>query len=96
MTKGLASRPWQLRSDSAESFLMLASAILPNRRYAEIAVPVVIIAGARDQLFDVKAKALRLESDISQGAGRCRARCRAWCIKAGLRRPMIDGACPRW
>ncbi|TGS19161.1 alpha/beta hydrolase [Mesorhizobium sp. M2E.F.Ca.ET.209.01.1.1] len=64
-TRGLASRPSQLRSISAESFLMLASALFPNRRYADIAVPVGIIAGAGDQLFDAKAEALRLQSEIS-------------------------------
>ncbi|TIP34359.1 MAG: hypothetical protein E5X77_40080 [Mesorhizobium sp.] len=45
---------------------MLASAFFPNRRYAEIAVPVGIIAGAGDQLFDAKAEALRLQDEISQ------------------------------
>ncbi|TIW27309.1 MAG: alpha/beta hydrolase [Mesorhizobium sp.] len=64
-TRGLASRPSQLRSISAESFLMLASAFFPNRRYADIAVPVGIIAGAGDQLFDAKAEALRLQDEIS-------------------------------
>ncbi|TGT74902.1 alpha/beta hydrolase [bacterium M00.F.Ca.ET.159.01.1.1] len=66
MTRGLASRPSQLRSISAESFLMLASALLPNRRYADIAVPFGIVAGAGDQLFDAKAEALRLQGEISQ------------------------------
>ncbi|TGT96338.1 alpha/beta hydrolase, partial [bacterium M00.F.Ca.ET.163.01.1.1] len=65
-TRGLASRPSQLRSISAESFLMLASALLPNRRYADIAVPFGIVAGAGDQLFDAKAEALRLQGEISQ------------------------------
>ncbi|WP_246676358.1 MULTISPECIES: alpha/beta hydrolase [unclassified Mesorhizobium] len=64
-TRGLASRPSQLRSISAESFLMLASALFPNRRYADIAVPVGIIAGAGDQLFDAKAEALRLHAEIN-------------------------------
>ncbi|RVC60191.1 hypothetical protein EN766_39105 [Mesorhizobium sp. M2A.F.Ca.ET.046.02.1.1] len=64
-TRGLASRPSQLRSISAESFLMLASALFPNRQYAEIAVPVGIIAGAGDQLFDAKTEALRLQGEIS-------------------------------
>ncbi|WP_051334067.1 alpha/beta hydrolase [Mesorhizobium sp. WSM3224] len=64
-TRELASRPSQLRSISAESFLMLVSALFPNRRYADIAVPVGIIAGAGDQLFDAKAEALRLQAEIS-------------------------------
>ncbi|PBC06978.1 alpha/beta hydrolase [Mesorhizobium sp. WSM3859] len=64
-TRGLASRPSQLRSISAESFLMLASALFSNRRYADIAVPVGIIAGAGDQLFDAKAEALRLRDEVS-------------------------------
>jgi pimeloyl-ACP methyl ester carboxylesterase len=65
-TRELASRPSQLRSISAESFLMLASALFPNRRYADIAVPVGIVAGAGDQLFDARAEALRLKSEMSQ------------------------------
>lgn len=65
MTRELASRPSQLRSISAESFLMLASALFPNHRYADIAVPVGIIAGAGDQLFDAKAEAVRLHAEIS-------------------------------
>jgi pimeloyl-ACP methyl ester carboxylesterase len=65
MTRELASRPSQLRSISAESFLMLASALFPNRRYAEIAIPVGIIAGAGDQLFDARAEALRLHAEIN-------------------------------
>ena len=43
---------------------MLASALFPNRRYADIAIPVGIIAGAGDQLFDAKAEALRLHAEI--------------------------------
>lgn len=65
-TKELASRPSQLRSIAAESFLMLASALLQNRRYADICVPVGIIAGAGDQLFDAKGEALRLQAEIRQ------------------------------
>ncbi|CDX45009.1 Alpha/beta hydrolase fold protein [Mesorhizobium plurifarium] len=65
MTRELASRPSQLRSISAESFLMLASALFPNHRYAEIAIPVGIIAGAGDQLFDARAEALRLHAEIN-------------------------------
>jgi pimeloyl-ACP methyl ester carboxylesterase len=64
-TRALASRPSQLRSISAESFLMLASALFPNHRYSDIGVPVGIIAGAGDQLFDAKAEALRLQTEIS-------------------------------
>lgn len=64
-TRQLASRPSQLRSISAESFLMLASALFPSRRYADIVIPVGIIAGAADQLFDAKAEALRLRAEIS-------------------------------
>lgn len=63
-TKGMASRPSQLRSVSAESFLMLASAPFASRRYADISVPVGIIAGAGDQLFVTQTEALRLQTEI--------------------------------
>ncbi|MER9223271.1 alpha/beta hydrolase [Mesorhizobium sp. M0644] len=64
--KDIASRPSQLRSIAAESGLMLAAALAGGRftRYDDLSLPVGIIAGAGDRLFDAKTEALRLQSEI--------------------------------
>ncbi|MER8421985.1 alpha/beta hydrolase [Mesorhizobium sp. M1329] len=64
--KEIASRPSQLRSIAAESGLMLAGALAGGRftRYHDLSLPVGIIAGAGDRLFDAKAEALGLQSEI--------------------------------
>lgn len=52
----------QLRSIAAESGLMLADALAGGR--FTLLMPAGIIAGAGDRLFDAKAEALRLQSEI--------------------------------
>ncbi|MER8400355.1 hypothetical protein [Mesorhizobium sp. M1348] len=58
--------PSQLRSIAAESALMLADALAGGRftRHNDLLLPAGIIAGAGDRLFDMKAEALRLQSEI--------------------------------
>ncbi|TJV53465.1 MAG: alpha/beta hydrolase [Mesorhizobium sp.] len=63
-TKELASRPSQLRSIAAESFLMWAAALFSSPQHWDISVPVGIVAGAGDQLFDAPAEALRLHAEL--------------------------------
>ncbi|WP_245460263.1 alpha/beta hydrolase [Mesorhizobium sp. M1B.F.Ca.ET.045.04.1.1] len=63
-TRELACRPSQLRSIAAESFLMWVAAAFARSRHADICVPVGIIAGASDQLFDAPAEALRLHAEL--------------------------------
>ncbi|PBB40330.1 alpha/beta hydrolase [Mesorhizobium sp. WSM3866] len=64
-TRELASRPSQLRSIAAESFLMWIAAAFVTPRHNDIFVPVGIIAGAGDQLFDAPAEAFRLHADLA-------------------------------
>ncbi|CDX21517.1 Alpha/beta hydrolase fold protein [Mesorhizobium sp. ORS 3324] len=64
-TRELASRPSQLRSIAAESFLMWSTALFARPRYCDIFVPVGIVAGAGDQLFDAPAEALRLHAELA-------------------------------
>ncbi|WFP62202.1 alpha/beta hydrolase [Mesorhizobium sp. WSM4904] len=62
--KELASRPSQLRSIAAESYLMWVAALVARPRYDDIPTPVGIIAGAGDKLFDAPAEALRLHAEL--------------------------------
>ncbi|MER8955919.1 hypothetical protein NKH98_25000 [Mesorhizobium sp. M0833] len=64
--KGHRQLASQLRSIAAESGLMLADALAGGRftRYNDLLMPAGITAGAGDRLFDAKAEALRLQSEI--------------------------------
>ncbi|MER9267964.1 alpha/beta hydrolase [Mesorhizobium sp. M0410] len=64
--KGHRQLASKLRSIAAESGLMLADALAGGRftRYNDLLMPAGIIAGAGDRLFDAKAEALRLQSEI--------------------------------
>lgn len=64
--KGHRQLASQLRSIAAESGLMLADALAGGRftRYNDLLMPAGITAGAGARLFDAKAEALRLQSEI--------------------------------
>ena len=64
--KEMALRPSQIRASAAESALMIPDAFRLRHRYAELKMPVVIIAGEKDGLVDVDTQSARLHSDISQ------------------------------
>ena len=64
--KEMALRPSQIRASAAESALMIPGAFKRRNRYAELKMPVVIIAGEQDRLIDIDAQSARLHSDISQ------------------------------
>jgi pimeloyl-ACP methyl ester carboxylesterase len=64
--KEMAMRPTQIRASAAESALMIPGAFKLRNRYADLKMPVVIIAGEQDQLIDIDAQSGRLHSDISQ------------------------------
>jgi pimeloyl-ACP methyl ester carboxylesterase len=61
----MALRPSQLRAAAAESTLMVPNALMSRGRYAELKMPVTIIAGEQDELIDTKTQSARLHSDIS-------------------------------
>jgi pimeloyl-ACP methyl ester carboxylesterase len=64
--KEMALRPSQVRASAAESALMIPDAFYLRNQYADLKMPVVIIAGEQDRLIDVETQSARLHSDISQ------------------------------
>jgi pimeloyl-ACP methyl ester carboxylesterase len=64
--KEMALRPSQIRASAAESALMIPDAFHFRDQYADLTMPVVIIAGEEDQLIDIEKQSARLHSDISQ------------------------------
>jgi pimeloyl-ACP methyl ester carboxylesterase len=64
--KEMAVRPSQIRASAAESALMIPDAFMLRDQYADLKMPVVIIAGEDDKLIDVDSQSARLHSDISQ------------------------------
>lgn len=63
--EAMAMRPSQLRASAAESALMIPDAFRHRDRYAELAMPVVIVAGARDRLVDTERQSARLHDEIA-------------------------------
>jgi pimeloyl-ACP methyl ester carboxylesterase len=66
--KEMALRPSQLRASAAESVLMIPDAFQFDDKYAELKMPVVIIAGEDDRLIDTETQSARLHSDVLQSA----------------------------
>ena len=66
--KEMALRPSQIRASAAESALMIPDAFHFEDKYAELEMPVVIIAGEDDRLIDIDKQSARLHSDVSQSA----------------------------
>jgi pimeloyl-ACP methyl ester carboxylesterase len=63
----LLVRPSQLRAASEDGALMLQAAREAGRRYAEIKVPVTIIAGEDDRIIDPAKQSERLSRELSDG-----------------------------
>jgi pimeloyl-ACP methyl ester carboxylesterase len=66
--KEMALRPSQIRASAEEAALMVPDAFMLRNRYADLKMPVVIIAGERDKLIDIDAQSVRLHSDVSQSS----------------------------
>jgi pimeloyl-ACP methyl ester carboxylesterase len=64
--KEMALRPSQIRASAAESALMIPDAFSLRNRYADLKMPVVIIAGEQDRLIDIDTQSARLHSEIPQ------------------------------
>jgi hypothetical protein len=62
----MALRPSQIRASAAESALMIPDAFHFEDRYADLKMPVVIIAGEDDRLIDIDKQSARLHADVSQ------------------------------
>ena len=66
--KEMALRPSQIRASAAESALMVPDAFQFKDKYAELKMPVVIIAGEDDRLIDIDKQSARLHAYVSQSA----------------------------
>jgi pimeloyl-ACP methyl ester carboxylesterase len=68
--KEMAMRPSQLRAGAAETALLIPDAIALQDRYADLRMPVVVIAGEEDRVVDIERQSSRLHRQISQSAFR--------------------------
>ncbi len=64
--KEMAFRPSQIQASAAEAALMIPDAFHFRDQYANLQMPVVIIAGDEDRLVDIDAQSSRLHSDVPQ------------------------------
>jgi pimeloyl-ACP methyl ester carboxylesterase len=58
----------QIRASAEETALMVPSAARLSRRYGELTLPVVIMAGEADRVVTTAAQSLRLHEEL-QGSG---------------------------
>jgi pimeloyl-ACP methyl ester carboxylesterase len=58
-------RPWQIRATAAEAALMIPSAMKLRARYAELTIPVSIIAGNRDRVVTTDRQSARLHAELA-------------------------------
>jgi pimeloyl-ACP methyl ester carboxylesterase len=64
--KEMAARPGQIRASAAESALMIPDAFYFQDQYANLKMPVSIIAGEEDRLIDIDEQSGRLHADVVQ------------------------------
>jgi pimeloyl-ACP methyl ester carboxylesterase len=64
--KEMALRPGQIRASAAESALMIPAAFAFRQDYANLKMPVVIVAGENDRLIDTDKQSGRLHRNVSQ------------------------------
>ena len=64
--KGMALRPSQIRASAAESALMIPDAFQYRDKYANLKMPLVIVAGDEDRLVDIDAQSAQLHRDVPQ------------------------------
>src|SRR5829696_5135036 len=62
----MAMRPSQIRASAEESALMIPGAFALREGYADLRMPVVIIAGHEDRLIDIDRQSAELHRDVSQ------------------------------
>lgn len=61
----MALRPKQLRAAAAETAMMIPSAASLSKRYAELKVPAVIVAGTQDKIVDAGHNSERLSERLA-------------------------------
>ena len=64
--KEMAVRPSQIRASAAESALMIPDAFQFRDQYANLKMPVVIVAGEEDRLVDIDTQSEQLHRDVPQ------------------------------
>jgi pimeloyl-ACP methyl ester carboxylesterase len=64
--KEMVLRPSQIRASAAESALIIPDAFHFRDKYANLKMPVVIVAGDEDRLIDIDAQSTRLHREVSQ------------------------------
>jgi pimeloyl-ACP methyl ester carboxylesterase len=64
--KEMAVRPSQIRAAAAESALMIPDAFDFQDQYANLEMPVSIIAGEEDRLIDIDEQSRRLHANVAQ------------------------------
>ena len=68
--KEMALRPSQIRASAAETALMIPNAFALRGKYANLKMPVVIIAGDQDRLVDTDAQSARLHEELPRSTFR--------------------------
>ena len=64
-------RPLSLRASAAEAAMMIPDAFAARRHYAELTMPVAIIAGSGDKIADVSSQSARLHDELPQSTFDC-------------------------
>jgi pimeloyl-ACP methyl ester carboxylesterase len=65
---GVPLRPWQIRAEAQDTATMVSAVAAMRRRYRELHLPVVIMAGTEDRVVNHRKHAVRLHQDIAQSA----------------------------
>jgi pimeloyl-ACP methyl ester carboxylesterase len=65
---GLPIRPWQIRAEAQDTATMVSAVAAIQRRYWELRLPVMIMAGTRDRIVDHRRHAVCLHEKIPQSA----------------------------
>ena len=66
--KGMALRPSQIGASAAEAALMVPDALYFRNEYANLKMPVVIVAGEQDRLVDIDSQSARLHCEVPQSS----------------------------
>jgi pimeloyl-ACP methyl ester carboxylesterase len=65
---GLLLRPSQIRAEAQDTATMVSAVRAMQRRYRELRMPVVIMAGTEDRVVNHRKHAVRLHQDIAHSA----------------------------
>jgi pimeloyl-ACP methyl ester carboxylesterase len=61
---GMPLRPWQIRAEAQDTAAMVSAVAAMQRRYRELLMPVVIVAGTNDRVLDHRRNAVRVQQEI--------------------------------